>query len=422
MISGRIAATEEARIFTFGFSPSSIGALLGGHEQRGGAVVERTRVARSDRAVLPEGGLQRGELLDRRARVAVRRPSSPSPRAPRPRCPPRRSPCARAPRRHDLGVEMARLLRRDCSRLRDHRPLVLRLAADLAALGDVLRRQAHGDVDVVHRALGAVHLWLNSNGAPPFAREVASTAGGDVGVALAGLDRVVGHARRLQRGGTEAVDGGPGNVVIDARDAARRCGRCCSPARPRESRIPSSRRTTEDGSSCGLRSSSALSGTPARSSPRTDLNDPFTARPMGVRTASTITASGILGVLLHLRSLRKRLGRQELESLHQTFYPHEVANCYFLGPRRPRTCPRIARGAELPPSLALALSRTRDRGYRSRRETPSSSKPTWWASSWRTVLVTCSRSSSGSWPKSRRRVSRKMMMRSCVSVRAVVPP
>ena len=34
------------------------------------------------------------------------------------------------------------------------------------------------------------------------------------------------------------------------------------------------------------------------------------------------------------------------------------------------------------------------------------SKPMWWASSWRTVRVTWSRSMSGSWPKSRRSVSR----------------
>ena len=44
--------------------------------------------------------------------------------------------------------------------------------------------------------------------------------------------------------------------------------------------------------------------------------------------------------------------------------------------------------------------------------TPSSSAPRWCASSWRTVRVTCARSSSASWPKSRSSVSRKMMMRS----------
>ena len=50
--------------------------------------------------------------------------------------------------------------------------------------------------------------------------------------------------------------------------------------------------------------------------------------------------------------------------------------------------------------------------HRPSSRTPSSSAPRWWASSWRTVRVTCARSSSGSWPKSRSSVSRKMMMRS----------
>src|SRR3954469_756020 len=41
----------------------------------------------------------------------------------------------------------------------------------------------------------------------------------------------------------------------------------------------------------GLRSWSAWSGTAARSSARTSLSEPLTARPIGVRTASTMTAS-----------------------------------------------------------------------------------------------------------------------------------
>ncbi len=61
------------------------------------------------------------------------------------------------------------------------------------------------------------------------------------------------------------------------------------------------------------------------------------------------------------------------------------------------------------------------RDYRSSRDTPSSSKPTWCASSWRTVRTTWSRSSSGSWPKSRRRVSLKITMRSWVSSRRRLP-
>ena len=125
------------------------------------------------------------------------------------------------------------------------RPFVLRLARDLAARGDLLGGQAHRDVDVVRRALRAVELrvlgLLGDARAEPGARD-GLDAGGDVLVALAGLDRVEGHAQRLQRRGAEAVDragrarGGP------CRRRARRCGRCCRPARRRPTRRPSSRR------------------------------------------------------------------------------------------------------------------------------------------------------------------------------------
>src|SRR3954451_21327407 len=50
-------------------------------------------------------------------------------------------------------------------------------------------------------------------------------------------------------------------------------------------------------STSGLRSISAFSGTAARSSARTSLSEPLTARPIGVRTASTMRASGISAVL-----------------------------------------------------------------------------------------------------------------------------
>jgi hypothetical protein len=46
-------------------------------------------------------------------------------------------------------------------------------------------------------------------------------------------------------------------------------------------------------STSGLRSWSALRGTAASSSARTWRSDPLNARPMGVRIASTITASGM---------------------------------------------------------------------------------------------------------------------------------
>src|SRR5918996_3022112 len=46
-------------------------------------------------------------------------------------------------------------------------------------------------------------------------------------------------------------------------------------------------------STSGLRSTRARSGVAASSSARTPTRDPLNARPIGVRTASTITASGI---------------------------------------------------------------------------------------------------------------------------------
>jgi drug/metabolite transporter (DMT)-like permease len=57
-------------------------------------------------------------------------------------------------------------------------------------------------------------------------------------------------------------------------------------------------------------------------------------------------------------------------------------------------------------AATVVVTRTRAAGQSPRSRTPSSSAPRWWASSWRTVIVTCSRRSSGSWPKSRRSVSR----------------
>ncbi len=67
-----------------------------------------------------------------------------------------------------------------------------------------------------------------------------------------------------------------------------------------------------------------------------------------------------------------------------------------------------ARGSELFELTQIATGRR----YSPRPRTPSSSHPRWWASSWRTVRVTCALSSSGSWPKSRISVSRKITIRS----------
>ena len=106
--------------------------------------------------------------------------------------------------------------RLDGARLADQRPFVLRLAAHLAALGHVLGGQAHGDVDVVGRPLRAVDGVVELERRPLAGARDSLDAGGDVRVALTGLDRVVGHARRLQRGRAEAVYRARGHVMVDA--------------------------------------------------------------------------------------------------------------------------------------------------------------------------------------------------------------
>ena len=65
-----------------------------------------------------------------------------------------------------------------------------------------------------------------------------------------------------------------------------------------------------------------------------------------------------------------------------------------------RAPPRASRRAEVPPDCARAHG-----PHRPRSRTPRSSQPRWWATSWRTVRSTWARSRSGSWPKSRSRVS-----------------
>src|SRR4051794_29391503 len=73
-------------------------------------------------------------------------------------------------------------------------------------------------------------------------------------------------------------------------------------------------------SSSGLRSISAFSGIAARSSARSDFSEPLPARPMGVRMASTITASGMLaGSLVGFAYVHR--GRTRAEILWETRGP-----------------------------------------------------------------------------------------------------
>jgi hypothetical protein len=201
MISGRIAATDDATIRARRQAQRL--RLLGRHhEHRGGAVVERAGVARGDRALRVERRLELRQHLDRRAgprAVVLGHLRAVGER-----------------HRHDLGIEVAVLDRRHRPLLRDRRPLVLRLARHVAALGDVLRRDPHRDVDVVRRAVRAVELRVRVDRRVRGVARDGLGPGRDVLVALAGLDRVESHPQRLQRGGAEAADRHRGDVMVDA--------------------------------------------------------------------------------------------------------------------------------------------------------------------------------------------------------------
>ena len=199
-------------------------------DDRGGAVVERARVARGDAPALAEHRLEGREALERR-----RRPRPVVDRDDR---------AVGQGHRDDLALEEATLLALDRALLGEERVLVHLLAGDPLELGDVLGGLAHRDVHVGQPArvggpraarsgrprgrarLGAAErlvVWSRVRGAHSVARDRLD-AGGDEDVALAGSDRVRGHPDRLQRARAVAVDGDAGNLVEprehgrDARD------------------------------------------------------------------------------------------------------------------------------------------------------------------------------------------------------------
>src|SRR5579859_6878431 len=84
----------------------------------------------------------------------------------------------------------------------------------------------------------------------------------------------------------------------------------CSPSGKAQPRITSS---ISARSSCGTRSTAALTASAARSSARTSLSAPLLARPIGVRTALTMTASdmSLFSFFLWRRSLYDALWRED---------------------------------------------------------------------------------------------------------------
>src|SRR6185437_11843562 len=233
--------------------------------------------------------------------------------------------------RDDFLVEMARLLRGNRAGLGDERPLVLGLPAHFAFFGHVLGGHAHRDVHVVERALRAVHegMELELSAAPACARD-GLDAGRDVGIALARFDRVEVHPDRLQGGGAEAVDGGAGHAVVDARDQSG------------------------------------------------DAPDVVALLTLSVATTHHHVADrGLLYLRVALHD-RLQWDRGEVIGAH--------------GLERPLHGPPDGRTHGVDDHSFRHLVQSPWLGepgdYRSSRDTPSSSKPTWCASSWRTVLVT----------------------------------
>ena len=157
MISGRIAATEDAMIRARGFRPSSralssdITSIAAAPSLSGHALP----------AVTEPSGLKTGlSSASFSTVVPGRGPSSRVTVCAATTSPP--ASCGLGDLdADDLAVEVAAVARRQRALLRQRRPLILGLTGDLAALGDVLGRDAHRDVDVVTRAVGAVDARIH---------------------------------------------------------------------------------------------------------------------------------------------------------------------------------------------------------------------------------------------------------------------
>ena len=286
-----------------GVIPRSRRLRVAHHDDRGRAVVERARVPGGDLAVGTEHRLQLRELLDRRV-----------------------GPRAVVLADHgavgqldgdDLALEEAPLLCLDGAVLRQRRELVHLLARDVLELGDVLGRLTHRDVDVgeavgrrptapwppserfVLRRPRVLELRVLGVGpavgrCPLPNRLTRLDAGGDERVALAGLDRVRGHADGLQRRRAVPVDRDAGDVLeagehahdpahVEALLAARE-------AAPEDEVLDLApvelRHLVEHGLHDGA---GEVVGSQSTS-------DPLYARPIGLRAVATITGSGISGL------------------------------------------------------------------------------------------------------------------------------
>src|SRR5581483_5455866 len=112
-------------------------------------------------------------------------------------------------------------------------------------------------------------------------------ARGDEGVALAGLDRVVGHPDRLQRRRAEAVDGRPRDGVGQPGEQRRAAAEVHALLLLREPQ-PTITSTISSRGSPGTLARAASIANAHRSSGRASTSEPLCARPIGVRAVETI--------------------------------------------------------------------------------------------------------------------------------------
>ncbi len=112
--------------------------------------------------------------------------------------------------------------------------------------------------------------------------------------ARAGANALIGHGDGLKAGGAEAVDGGAGN--FDGKTGAQ-CGHARDVPALFALRLSATENDVLDLGfiEAGTLSKAPLNAIAARSSGRVVESAPLGARPTGVRTAATRTASGMSG-------------------------------------------------------------------------------------------------------------------------------